>query len=126
MEKERLGYLDGPAISDAEGKMMSSSDIDDMLHEVLLEIYVEKRNLFPLDIKSKEEVEWHYKSFRTFHRTSDTLALEQCVKGPDIGIVHRWETVEHASGKRPNFKMKHHYAQFDLLLKPFLWYTGKM
>ena len=36
--KRQAGFTDGPEISNAQGKMYRTKDIDDMLHEVLLEL----------------------------------------------------------------------------------------
>ena len=124
--KNKMGHKDGPAISDEHGKMFNVRDLDDMLHDVLVDLFDLKRNLFPEDIKTVEEIRKFYQCFRSFRRASDTRALEVKVSTPDIDIVNRWRKVEAAEGRRPGFDMKQHYAQFDLLLKPFLRYTSAM
>lgn len=124
--KGNIGFTDGPAISDDNGKMYRTRDIDDMLHEVLIEIFEDDRNLFPIDITNTELVRRHYQCYRTFRRSSDTRAIEEEVEGLDVDIVNRWAKVERAKGKRPGHKMPIHYAQFELLLKPFLRYTSAM
>ena len=67
-----------------------------------------------------------YQCFRSFRRASDTRALETKVDKDDVDIVNRWQTVEEAQGKRPSRPMRQHYAQFELLLGPFLRYTSMM
>ena len=63
--------------------------------------------------------------YRTFRRTSDTRALEEKVDQTDIDIVNKWE--QRGSDKRKIAQpMRHHYAQFELLIKPFLRYTYAM
>ena len=125
-EKTSLGFLEGPAISDDTGKLFTMRDIDDMLLEVLTECYGEDRDMFPLDITTIESLDKFYHAFRTFRKTSDTRAINQGVKSIDVDIVNRWKTVESSRGKRPNRPMQQHYAQLDLLLGPFLRYTGAM
>ena len=124
--KATCGLKDGPAISDEKGRMYRTKELDDMLHEVLIELFEEKRLLFPPDITSVEHVRKFYQCFRSFRRASDTRAIEQKVDSPAIDIVNRWRLVEAAAGKRPAFTMQQHYAQIDLLLKPFLRYTRAM
>ena len=97
-----------------------------MLFESLSEIYSKTPELFPLDIKTAEDIESNYQCFRTFRRSSNTRAVEVKVDLKDQQIVNRWRTVEKAGGKRPSMPMHMHYAQFDELLKPFLRYTRSM
>ena len=101
-------------------------DLDDMLHEVLRKIYEDNKNLFPDNIVSLEKMKNHYQCFCSFRRASNTQALEQKVATSDIDILNRWKKVEAREGRRPGFLMQQHYAQFDLLLKPFLRYTKAM
>jgi hypothetical protein len=82
------------------------------------------QQLFPYTRTSKEEIEQNYHAFRSFRRSSDTRALNQGVKRDDIDIVNRWHQVERAAGNRPSFDMRHHYAQYELLIQPFLRYTS--
>ena len=126
LDKRNLGFRDGPAISDEEGKLFTARDIDDMLLEILSNCYQENRDLFPLDVTSIECLDQFYHCFRTFRKTSATRATNEAVKSIDVDIVNRWKTVESAKGSIPNRPMQHHYAQLDLLLGPFLRYTGAM
>ena len=125
-DKLKFGFKDGLAISDHEGKMFRMQDLDEMLYEVLVDVFEDHRPLFPDDITSLEKVKKHYQCFRSFRRASNTRALEQKVATSDIDIVNRWKKVEAGGGRRPGFSMQQHYAQFDLLLKPFLRYTKAM
>ncbi len=65
-------------------------------------------------------------AYRTFRRTSDSIAIEEKVAQADIDVINRWQTVEKAAGSRPNRPMRQHYAELELLLKPFLRYTWVM
>ena len=125
-EKNRLGMKDGPAIADETGRMFRMRDLDEMLQELLSSLLVNKKELFPEDIKNQDDIKKFYQCFRSFRRSSDTRALEQKLSSTDIDIVNRWRKVEAGQGRRPGYSMQQHYAQFDLLLKPFLRYTRAM
>jgi hypothetical protein len=57
----------GPAISDEEGIIFSSrASMDDALHEVLEDLFVSKRRLFPPSIESVDELRKRYQVFRSF------------------------------------------------------------
>jgi len=123
--KKTQGFVDGPAISEMNGNAYLSRDIDDLLHEVLEDLHVSARILFPPDV-DLEDLRKSYQAFRTFRKTSDTQAREEGVSPDDIDTVNRWKKVEAAGGVRPDRVMRRRYAQFDELLKPFLRYTWAM
>ena len=54
-EMEKLGRHEGPAVADVKGEMYSSVELDQMLQEVLEEVYDGDSSLFPPDIKQLEE-----------------------------------------------------------------------
>ena len=85
-----------------------------------------RKDLFPMKIKSREDVREKYHIYRSLRRSSDSRALEKKVAGTDIDIVNRWVEVEKAAGKRPSREMKHHYADVTLLMDPFMRYTRAM
>jgi hypothetical protein len=124
--KATLGYRDGPAISDRRGKVLSCASIDDSLHELLDEIWDSTPELFPAVVSKKEDLMTTYQAFRSFRRTSATRAIEMKVGSNDIDTVHRWHSWDTAGGKRPALSVKQHYTQYNLLLQPFLRYTGAM
>jgi hypothetical protein len=123
---QSVGRVDGPAITDIDGKVMSTKSLEDYLVELLEELYDENPSAFPPSIGSKDDIGTGYQVFRSLRRSSDTRALEMNVSQSDIDIVNRWHTVEAAKGNRPSFPMQQHYAQVELLLQPFIRYTGAM
>jgi len=125
-EKQRLGFSQGPAISDIKGNVLLTSTINECLHQLLFDIFDEQEGAFPGNIINKDMIRERYQCFRSFRKASDTRALEKKVDKNDVDIVNRWRTVEEAKGKRPNRPMRHHYAQFELLLEPFMRYTRMM
>ena len=124
--KEKAGLKSGPAISDTKGFLLDSRTLDGMLHDILLELFQENKDLFPPIIESGDNIMEFYRCNKTFRRTSDTRALEEKVSATDIDIVNRWEQSAGYKNKKVAQAMKHHYAQFELLLKPFLRYTYEM
>ena len=90
-----------------------------------MEIYETKKSLYPPSIGSVEEIEENYHCGRSLRRTSNTRAIEERMSNSDIDIVNKWE-LRGVQKKVAGQQMKHHYAQFDILLKPYLRYTQAM
>ena len=123
--KRKQGLMRGPAVSDSNGYLMSTKELDTMMHETLTDVYAQDKSLFPPSITSEELIIESYKCYRTFRRTSDTRAIEEKVEQLDIDIVNKWE--QRGSNKKKIAQpMKQHYAQFELLIKPFLRCTYAM
>jgi hypothetical protein len=120
------GFTTGPAISNLQGRVFEPRAMNDALLKVLEDIFESHRDLFPPTITTRESLCQKYQAFRTLQRTSDTRALEMKVGQPDIDLVNRWKTVEKADGSRPARPMRQWYAEFALLLAPFLRYTWAM
>ena len=120
--KLKQGIITGPAISDCQGKSLTTSEFDDMMTEILENIFGHKPELFPPHILSKEHISERYHCFRTLRRTSDTRAIEMNLKTTDIDIVNKWRQ----AGKRSSQPMKQYYAQIELLMGPFKRYTKAM
>jgi hypothetical protein len=124
--KQHQGFNDGPAISDDGGRVRSVSSLNSILYELLEELYEKSSDIFPSSIKEKDDIYSSYGVYRSFRRSSDTRALNMGVSKDDIDLVNRWHQVEKAGGKRPVFEMRHHYAQYELLVDPFVRYTTAM
>ena len=123
--KHHQGLTSGPAISDSNGLLLSTKELDRMMHEVLVDLYSIDRSMFPPSIDTPETIVESYKCFRTFRRTSDTRALEEKVDQTDIDIVNKWEHTG-LTKRNTSQPMRQHYAQFELLVKPFIRYTYAM
>jgi hypothetical protein len=124
--KKSIGHVTGPAISDMKGKIYSSRSLNDAFLEILEDLFETHRELFPSSIEDKETLRKRIQAYRTFRRTSDSIAIDEGVSQTDIDVVNRWQAVEKAKGSRPNRPMRQHYAELELLLRPFLRYTWVM
>lgn len=124
--KAEQNLSDGPAISDSKGFVLSSSVIDNLMHEILEQLFDTQKELFPKIINNVEDIRENYQAFRSFRRTSSTRAQEERVNVDDVNLISRWHSIDKAGGKRPNFEMRFHYTQVELLVKPFLRYTNAM
>ncbi len=124
--KRSVGQVNGPAISDLKGKILDSRALNDAFLEILEDLFESARDLFPSSIGDIETLRKRIHVFRTLRRTSDSIAIEEKVAQADIDVVNRWQAVEKAAGSRPNRPMRQHYAELELLLKPFLRYAWAM
>ena len=122
-----MGWIAGPVISDAEGNLLSALELDSVMKDLLEEVFDERKELFPPDIKEKEDIADAYHCFRSFRRASDTRAIEKKVAKTDIEIVNRWGKEESSKmGSKVVMPMRQHYAQPELLIGPFVRYTRAM
>ena len=131
-----LGIVDGPAISNTKGDALSSNQINNLFIKALIEASETEPHLFPVDILNQIEagesprtiLEQNHACYRSFRRTSDSRALEfqyRLLKD-DIDIINRWQATEKSKGKRPGASMRQHYAEVEVLLRPFLRYKAAM
>lgn len=126
VSKQQLGIVNGPGISDNKGFVIDPAAIDEMLHEILCELFNEHPTLFPPGIENENDIKEGYQCFRTFRRSSVTRATEMKVSKSDKDIVNRWRMEKDANGNKVNLEMHQHYTNFDDLLLPFLRYTKAM
>ncbi len=124
--KKSIRQVTGPAISDIKGNIYSSRSLNDAFLEILEDLFDTNRELFPSSIEDKETLRKRIQAFRTFRRTSDSIAIDEGVSPTDIDVINRWQAVEKAKGSRPSRPMRQHYAELELLLRPFLRYTLAM
>jgi hypothetical protein len=124
--KKDQGHVDGPAISDVNGRVLSHQALTESLLEVLEELLNTRRELFLASILDKEILRQRVQIYQTLRRASDTRALEQNVGQSDIDVINRWKALERADGNRPHRPMIQHYAELELLIGPFLRYTLTM
>jgi len=124
--KVSQGFSSGPAISNYEGKLLSAKSVDDVLHEILIDLFLQTENLFPLSVDVPDKVRVSYQCFRTFRRTSTTRATEKGVSATDVNVVNKWAPEAKGKSKPSSEGMHQHYTQIELLVRPFLRYTKAM
>ena len=124
--KRQAQLIDGPAISNHEGILLSTKYVDDTVHELLNDIFQSDHSLFPPSIDSPEKISYSYQCFRSFRRTSATRATEVGISTNDANTISRWQEGQNKKAKKSSSSMRQHYTQFDLLIKPFLRYTSQM
>jgi hypothetical protein len=66
---------DGPAITDFNGKVMSTKVLDDHLVEILEELHEENPKWLPISIQTKDDIGSSFQVFQILRRSSDTRAL---------------------------------------------------
>jgi hypothetical protein len=117
------GRVDGPAICDPEGWQWTTTQANEILHELLCSLF--DRNLipFPSHVSLHADIKSKFHLFCSFRRASDSQAIAKGINLSDIKVVNRWHKVKKAKGQRPTFEMFQHYAQIDLLVNCFLRYT---
>ena len=121
-----LGRSSGPAFINRLGVQSSSSDMNELFHEALLDLFEEHRDLFPPNIRDPDEVTDRYDVGRSFRRGSESRAASRKVDPSDNYIVNRWKKKERAGHSRPSQPINQHYTDISLCLDSFLRYTQAM
>jgi hypothetical protein len=123
---QQSGRETGPAFCDDNGVVLKSRDMNEVLHDLLGEIFVEHPALFQSDIQSFSDIEDKYSVYRSFRRGSDSLAIAMKVPSEDIKVVNRWSKKEASGTSKPSMDMTQYYAEIHILLPSFMRYTGAM
>ena len=119
-----FGREDGPAICDDDGFLMRSRDMNEMLWEVMEELYTEDPDLFPKSITSVEDVRTKIQLFRSMRRSSDSQALRKGVSESDVSLINRWSSS--ATTGTASSHLYINYSQQDLLNDIYVRYTRVM
>jgi hypothetical protein len=69
--------------------------MDGFLHNILFELLEKYSGLFPKSIQTQDNIRNWYQTYRSFRRTSNSVATEQGVSDPDKRMVIRWRKVFH-------------------------------
>jgi len=84
----------GPAFCDKQGYVLSSTYVNNEMHEVLGQIQVERRDLLPADAKITEI----YKVYRLFRRGATTRANDLNYSQNVVDFNNRWRTMQNPRG----------------------------
>ena len=118
--------VDGPAFVNEGQNQSSTSEMNDLFLEVLLEIYEDQPELYGIDIKSASDVSDKYNVFRSFRRGSESRAVDQKVSEADRYIVNRWRKKEVAGASKVSHPIDQHYVDVSIVKDSFLRYTRAM
>jgi hypothetical protein len=124
--RQGVAFLRGFAISDVRGKPFKTKLIDEALHEVLFELFEERRHLFPEHIDSRDKIVEMYHAYRSFRRSSATRAQNMDVSPTDVDIINRWNQKEKRKGRKVGGPLRMHYADVLFMDEAFLRYTEAM
>ena len=116
---EQAGRVEGPAICDKDGYLLSFSAMNELFWRVLEEIFRKDPHLFPKDIVSVEDISEKINIYRSLRRSSDSQAIKAGVSETDISIVARWKRKHASKGKAPSEAMHITYAEQELLNECF-------
>ena len=120
------GRETGPSFCNNNGVVLKSHDMDEILHELLGEIFIEHPALFQSDIQSIADIEDKYLVYWEFCCGSDSLAIAMKVPAEDIKVVNRWSRKEASGMEKASMDMTQYHAEVRVLLPSFMRYTGAM
>ena len=117
---------DGPAFLNEFDVQSSTAEMNDLMIDLLTEIYEDHRELFAVDVKSISDVSEKYNVFRSFRRGSESRAVAQKVSEADRYIVNRWRKKEAAGASKVSHPIDQHYVDISIVKDSFLRYTKAM
>lgn len=104
-----------------DGSPISSLDLDHILCDLCKTVSDEDQDLFPSDLKSKDQISELFGSFRTLRKSSDSRAISQEVTKTDVMVANQWSNKEQKQGKKHvQFRMDQYYANWAHILPSFL------
>ena len=95
--------------------------MNEMLWEIMEELYLEDPHLFLKSITCVENVLTKIQLFRSMRRSSDSQALRKGVSKTDVSLVNRWTTS--ATTGTASSHLYINYSQQDLLNDIYIRYT---
>ena len=124
--QRQLKRTKGPAFVNSEGEQSTTSDMNDLFVESLIDIFERRPELFGLDIESSADLQDKFNVFRSFRRGSESRAVAMKVSEADRYIVNRWKRKEAAGAGRVGHSIDQHYVDVALVNESFLRYTSAM
>ena len=121
-----LQRTSGPAFVNRLGVQSSTSEMNEIFLEILVDIYDRRPELFGYDITSAVELQEKFNVFRSFRRGSESRAVAMKVSEADRYIVNRWKRKENAGANRVGHSIDQHYVDVSLVNDSFLRYTEAM
>ena len=85
------GRTKGPLFVNEKGEPLKTSDMNELFHDVVCEIYEENTKLFGIDITGVSDLVDKFNVFRSFRRGSQSRATAMNVSEADRYVVNRWK-----------------------------------
>ena len=97
-----MGFRDGPVILSINGKVLRATDVNNMIHEVLIDIFNTNRSLLPADIIGVDLIAKHYQCFEPsdIPQTQERLNI-RCLWLTLMWLINIWKAAEKAKGRVP-------------------------
>ena len=117
----------GPAfVNSVSLKQLTNSELNDVFHVLLSEIFEDDRDLFAVDVQTTSDLFDKYNVFRSFRRGSESRAVSENVSEGDRFIVNRWRKKEKSGASKISLSIDQAYVDISLAKDPFLRYTVAM
>ncbi|KAL7526261.1 hypothetical protein ACHAXR_001401, partial [Thalassiosira sp. AJA248-18] len=110
------GCISGPAFGNQAGKVVSSFDMNAILHHYLQIVQSEPTPF----IADDDDVIKHYSFDRSLRKIAEGRARAAGLESDIQKAMNRWQTIERAAGRRPKFNMQDHYSNARDLM-PVTW-----
>jgi hypothetical protein len=120
------GRVSGPLFVGRDGLQSTTSDMNDLFQEILVELFETRRELFEVDIRTTFDIQEKYNVFRSFRRGSESRAVAQGVSEADRYVVHRWKRKEVSGNNKVSHPIDQLYVDISLVKESFLRYTQSM
>ena len=120
------GRTTGPVFINGDGIQSSTAEMNDVFHELMVELFHYRRELFDIEIKSESDISDKYNVYRSFRRGSESRAMSRKVIEADRYIVHRWRKKEAAGQNKVGHAIDQLYVDISLVKESFLRYTQAM
>jgi hypothetical protein len=121
-----VGRTSGPVFINDEGIQSTTSEMNDLFQELMMEIFDSRRDLFEVDVKTGADIQEKYNVYRSFRRGSESRAVAQKVSEADRYVIHRWRKKETAGANKASHPIDQLYVDISLVKSAFLRYTKAM
>ena len=115
------GNVQGPAICDNTGYLLSTSEVDTEFHSQLQVVKDSHPELFP----GVTDVETEFGISQSFRRGSTSRAIAEGLK-EEVDAQNRWRKTEMSEGSMPYGSMRQHYSDLRLLAPVLIPYSKAM
>ncbi len=89
--------------------------MNDAFHELMVELYDARRELFDIDVKTESDIHEKYNVYRSFRRGSECRAVARKVDESDRYIIHRWRKKESADQNKVGHPIDQLYVDVSLV-----------